>query len=107
MKNLPDFLHSDAHGEVFLTGHRVTLYHIVKGYREGSSAEMLAEAYPTLPLALVHKVLAFYLENQAEVERYVQETGAEIDKQAAAPPRGPSMAELKRRLEAKRRSESA
>jgi uncharacterized protein (DUF433 family) len=97
---LPDFLRADEYGEVFLAGHRVTLYHV--DYREGYSAEMLASTYPTLPLALVHKVIAFYLENQAEVEQYVEETRAEIERQAAAPPRGPSLADLKRRMEAKR-----
>ena len=104
---LPDFLRSDEYGEIFLTGHRVTLYHVIKDYREGYSAEMLAAAYPTLSLALVHKVIAFYLENQEEVDRYVEETRAEIEHQAAAPSRGPSLADLKRRLEAKREAESA
>jgi len=104
---LPDFLLSDEFGEIFLVGHRVTLYHVIKDYREGYSAEMLAAAYPTLSLALVHKVIAFYLENQEEVDRYVEETRAEIEHQAAAPSRGPSLADLKRRLEAKREAESA
>jgi uncharacterized protein (DUF433 family) len=103
---LPDFLRSDAGGEIFLAGHRVTLYHVIKDYRDGSSAEAFAAAYPTLPLALVHKVLAFYLENQPEVDRYVAQTRAEITCQAATPPRGPSAAELKRRLDASRRPAS-
>ena len=107
LMTLPDFLRADERGEIFLAGHRVTLYHVLKDYREGFSAEMLAAAYPTVPLALVHKVIAFYRENQAEVERYVEETRAEIECQAAAPSQGPSLSELKRRLEAKRRSESA
>ena len=63
---LPDFLRADERGEIFLAGHRVTLYHVLKDYREGFSAEMLAAAYPTVPLAMVHKVIAFYLENPAE-----------------------------------------
>jgi uncharacterized protein (DUF433 family) len=104
---LPDFLRADEQGEIFLAGHRVTLYHVLKDYREGFSAEMLAAAYPTVPLAMVHKVIAFYLENQEEVGRYLNETRAEIERQAAAPARGPSPSELKRRLQAKRRPESA
>jgi uncharacterized protein (DUF433 family) len=104
---LPDFLRSDEYGEIFLVGHRITLYHIVKDYQDGCTVEMLAAAYPTLPLALLHKVIAFYLENQAEVEQYVKETRAEVERQAAAPRRGPSLAELQRRLEARRQAESA
>jgi uncharacterized protein (DUF433 family) len=104
---LPDFLRSDEYGEIFLAGHRITLYHIIKDYLEGYSAEALAAAYPTLSLALIHKVIAYYLENQAEVERYREETRAEIERQATTPPRGPSLADLQLRLEAKRQSESA
>lgn len=104
---LPDFLRSDEYGEIFLVGHRITLYHIIKDYREGSFAETLAAAYPSLAPALINKVIAFYLENRPEVERYLEATRAEIERQAAAPSRGPSLPDLKRRLEAKRQSESA
>jgi uncharacterized protein (DUF433 family) len=104
---LPDFLHADEYGEIFLAGHRITLYHLLKDYRQGCPAEQLAAAYPTLSLALVEKVLAFYRENGPEVEQYLKETRAEIERQTAAPPRGPSREELQRRSEAKRKAESA
>jgi hypothetical protein len=42
---------------------------------------MLVCRYPTLPLSLVHKVLAFYLENQSEVDAYVAACSAAIDEQ--------------------------
>jgi uncharacterized protein (DUF433 family) len=101
---LPDFLRSDQYGEIFLAGHRITLYHIIKDYQEGCSAETLTAAYPTLSPALVHKVISYYVKNQPEVEQYVAESRAEIALQAAAPSRGPSPADLERRLEAKRRA---
>jgi uncharacterized protein (DUF433 family) len=104
---LPDFLRADSHGEIFLAGHRITLYHLIKDYQEGATAELLAAAYPTLPLALVHKVLAFYLENQEAADQYVAETRQEIGRQAGLPQAGPTLAELKRRLQAKGRAESA
>src|SRR5260370_8811618 len=104
---LPDFLRSDAGGEIFLAGHRVTLYHVIKDYREGYSAEALAAAYPTLPLALVHKVLAFYLENHPEVDRYVAETRAEINPQAARPPPRPTAADFNRLRQANPPSDDA
>ena len=66
---LPDFLRANEFGEISLTGHRVGLYHVVSDYNQGYSPEMLAAAYPSLSLALIHKVLAFYLENQADVDR--------------------------------------
>jgi uncharacterized protein (DUF433 family) len=96
---LPDFLRCDEYGEIFLAGHRITLYHLVKDYDDGCSAETLAAAYPTVTLALVHKVLGFYLENKAEVDNYVEKTRQEIDNQANAPQRGPSFIDLQNRLQ--------
>ena len=78
---LPDFLTQASDGEIRLTGHRVGLYHLVQRYNEGESAEMLASRYPTVPLSLVHKVLAFYLDNQPEVDAYVAACSAAMDEQ--------------------------
>lgn len=79
--NLPDFLTQLPDGEIRMTGHRIGLYHLVGRYNEGESAEMLASRYPTLPLWLVHKVLAFYLENESEVDAYAKACSAAIDEQ--------------------------
>jgi uncharacterized protein (DUF433 family) len=67
---LPDFL-TETKGEIFLAGHRIELAHVVSAYREGDTAELIASRYPTLPLSLVHRVIAFYLDNQGEVDSYV------------------------------------
>jgi hypothetical protein len=40
-------------------------------YDEGYSAEMLAEEFPTLSLALIHKTIGFYLENRADIDTYI------------------------------------
>jgi uncharacterized protein (DUF433 family) len=96
---LPDFLTQHPYGEIRLTGHRIGLLHVVQYYNEGFSPEMLLEQFPTLPLSLIHKVIAFYLDNRAEVDAYVAKCEAELDQQRAAAPKGPSLAELRRRLE--------
>jgi uncharacterized protein (DUF433 family) len=96
---LPDFLASDDGGFIYLTGHRIGLHHVVRKYVEGHTPEMLVAEYPTLPLALVHKVIAFYLENQRAVDEYVAEHDREVDRQIAASRGGPSLAELRRRFE--------
>jgi len=57
----------------FLTGHRIGLYTVVRRYREGYPAEKIAEEFPSLPLDLVRKVIAFYQTNQVEVDIYVEE----------------------------------
>ena len=96
--NLPDFLSEWAHGEIMLQGHRIALHHIVPYYNEGYSAEMLLGLFPTLSLPLIHKVIAFYLENHADVDVYVAAQKGEIDRLASAPADGPGTVELRRRL---------
>ena len=81
---LPDFLKMNAYGAIRLTGHRIDLFHVVEKYQEGYSPEMLHEEYPTLCLELIHRVIRFYLANQAEVDAYVAETIAEAERQSAA-----------------------
>ena len=68
---------------------------------------MLHDQFPTLPLALVHKAIAFYLENTAEVDAYIKRSREALDRQAAAAPHSPDAAELRRRMEARRPKESA
>jgi uncharacterized protein (DUF433 family) len=104
--NLPEFLVDHPDGEIRLTGHRIGLYHVVYFYNEGFSPEMLVGQFPTLPLALVHKVIAFYLENQAEVDAYVARHEAECERLRANAPASSGLVQLRQRLEAMRKAES-
>jgi uncharacterized protein (DUF433 family) len=104
--SLPDFLTQDSDGHIHVTGHRVGLHDVVFFYNQGYSAEMLQEAFPTLPPAMIHKILAYYLENQAAVDVAVVANEAEMERQRAASPRGPDLAELRRRLKAKQAAEA-
>ena len=81
---LPDFLTVDEHGGITLTGHRISLAYFVRLYNQGYSAEMVALEFDVLPLALVHKTTAFYLENRAEVDAYVARVEQEAQRLAAA-----------------------
>ncbi len=101
---LPEYLTQDADGYIHVTGHRIGLQDLVFHYNEGYSPEALQEAFPTLALALVHKVIAFYLEHPVDVNAYVAGCEAEMERQRAAAPRGPDLAELRRRLAAKQAS---
>jgi uncharacterized protein (DUF433 family) len=94
---LPDFLTQDPDGEIHMTGHRIGLYTVVRCYKEGYSAEKISEEFPTLPLDLVQKVIAFSLENQAEVDAYVEAYRVELERQAATLRQGPDLEELRRR----------
>jgi uncharacterized protein (DUF433 family) len=105
---LPEFLQiEDGSGFIRLPGHRIGLANIVRLYDEGYSAEMIAGHYPTLPLAIIHKVIAFYLENEAEVLAYVAADGVELsrqEKQFAQSRQSPDLAQLRRRLQTMRRT---
>jgi uncharacterized protein (DUF433 family) len=104
---LPEFLTRQADGEITLTGHRIGLYHIVHYYREGFSPEMLACQFPTVPLPLIHKVIAYYLENCADVDAYVTSCREELDRQEAGNSRKIDVAALRQRLDSRRRAETA
>lgn len=78
---LPDFLIQDADGAVRLVGHRIELGQIVHHYNEGYSAEMLACQYPSVPLAAIHKTIAYYLENREAVDLEAASCQAELDRQ--------------------------
>jgi uncharacterized protein (DUF433 family) len=96
---LPDFLTADEHGGINLAGHRISLAYFVRLYKQGYSAEAIALEFDTLPLALVHKTIAFYLENHSEVDAYVDAAEEEVRRQAAASNPNPTLAELRRRFE--------
>jgi uncharacterized protein (DUF433 family) len=98
---LPKFLTQDSDREIRLTGHRIGLYTVIRLFKEGRSAEAIADHLPTLPVDLIHAVLRFYQENQVEVDAYVEAYRGELEQQATATPPGPSTEELRRRWLAK------
>ena len=66
-------LEIDADGVVRVGGTRVTLDTIVGTYLQGSTAEEIAEAFPTVALADIHAAISFYLRRRAEVDAYLEE----------------------------------
>ncbi len=105
--NLPDFLSQDKYGYVHVTAHRVGLVEIIVFYRQGDSPEMLHARFPSIPLPIFHKVIAYYLENQAGVDQYCKDHAEEIARQRANSSRGPSMDEMRQRREAARLAQGA
>jgi uncharacterized protein (DUF433 family) len=97
---LPDCLTADDQGYIYASGHRIGLHHIIRLFIGGYSPEMIGRHYPTMPLALVHNIIAFYAENQSEMDAYLAAHDREMDRQIAAERPGPTLAELRARLEA-------
>ena len=105
--NLPDFLSEDRDDFIHPTGHRIGLNDLVFFYNQGFSPEMLLSQFPTLGLSLIHKTIAFYLDNRDTVDAYVGRQESEIARQRTAASKGPDAAELRRRLEAAGRAKAS
>jgi uncharacterized protein (DUF433 family) len=100
MTQLPDFLELDADNEVRIRDHRIRLIDVAARYAEGHSPEtILLDHYPTLSLPIIHKTIAFYLENQAEVSSLIAEnTAAMVELETKTTRVGPTVDELRRRM---------
>lgn len=64
-------LREDADGVIRVGGTRVTLDTLVAAYRQGSTAEQIAEDYSSLHIADVYAAIAYYLRHREEVEEYL------------------------------------
>jgi uncharacterized protein (DUF433 family) len=96
----------DEHGAILVSGTRVTLDTLIDFYHQGESPEDLHEGFPTIPLADMYAVIAYYLANQADVDAYLKRRRQEADRirqewETRNPP--PTKAELLARLDNKRR----
>jgi uncharacterized protein (DUF433 family) len=105
--HLPEFLTEWPYGEIMLTGHRVSLYHLISCYQQGYTAARLHEEFPTLAPDLIARVLDFYHRNRDEVDGYVARYAEESERRAAATPPAVDREELRRRFEAKKRAGQA
>jgi uncharacterized protein (DUF433 family) len=66
-------------GIIRIDGTRVPLETIVRAFHHGSTAEEIAQDYPTVSLAKVYTVLAYYLWHREEVDRYIAQRSAASD----------------------------
>ncbi len=64
----PDILN----GEPIIIGTRVSVRAIVGQWRLGIHAEEIPTQFPQLTLAQVFDALSFYLDNQAEINEYIE-----------------------------------
>jgi uncharacterized protein (DUF433 family) len=97
---LPDFLFETTEGDVRVAGHRIRLIDVARCYNEGFSPEGILDCYPTLSLAVIHKCIAFCLENEPLVDRLLAEDARVLDALLARPTTTPDLAELRRRMKA-------
>jgi len=59
-------------GTLRLTGTRVPIDRVVYAYLQGQTAEQFCQDFPSVRLADVHAVIAYYLQNRETVDRYLR-----------------------------------
>ncbi len=72
-------LETDVHGVIRVVNTRVTLDTIVTAFKDGATAEEIAQQYPTVLLADVYSILGYYLRRRGEIESYLTQRQAEAD----------------------------
>jgi uncharacterized protein (DUF433 family) len=72
-------LHTDADGVIRVSNTRVTLHTIISTYRLGETPESIHEGFPTVPLADIYAVIAYYLANRTAVDDYIKQVDEEAD----------------------------
>jgi uncharacterized protein (DUF433 family) len=63
----------DEDGMVRIAGTRITLDTIVGIYRRGDTPEEIHDGFPSLSLADIHAVIAYYLRHREMVDAYIAE----------------------------------
>ena len=86
---LESYLDQSEPGIIRIKGHRIDLAIIVKAFHDGQSPEQIVHDYATLTLEEVYGVIAYYLHNKSEVDRYVREGDAAAERDYQAYLRGP------------------
>jgi uncharacterized protein (DUF433 family) len=72
-------LQEDASGAIHVENTRVTLDSVVHAFREGASAEEIAERFPAITLGGAYAAITFYLQNQAEIDAYLNRRESEAE----------------------------
>jgi uncharacterized protein (DUF433 family) len=73
-------LKADADGVVRVGGTRVTLDTIVAAFREGATAEEIAQQYPSVSLADVYAVIGHYLRRAEKIQAYLEQRRVQAQK---------------------------
>jgi uncharacterized protein (DUF433 family) len=66
-------------GGYYVAGTRISLDSIVYSFNENNSPEAIQENFPQLKRAQIYGAIAFYLDHQAEVDKYLEETEREFE----------------------------
>jgi uncharacterized protein (DUF433 family) len=71
VETAPVPLRADQYGVMRIGQTRVRLDTVITAWRQGESAEQIAENFDVLDLADIYAVISYYLHHRAEVEEYM------------------------------------
>jgi uncharacterized protein (DUF433 family) len=71
-------LEQDESGTIRVENTRVSIDSLILSYYEGATAEEIVERYPSISLSAVYAAIAFYLQNQIELDEYVKRRQTEL-----------------------------
>lgn len=94
-------LEIDALGRYRIAGTRIGLEVILNAYRQGKTAEQIAEDFSRLTLATVYQILGYCLSHPVEIDAYLRRIDEEEQQALAAHPEWRPEG-LRDRLEARR-----
>ena len=72
-------------GRLRLDGTRITVHRIATLYRQGQTAEDIAQTYPHLALGQVYTALAYYHANQELVQSELADADSQYDELSSEP----------------------
>ena len=67
------------HGGYSIAGTRISLDSVVYSSSEGHSPEAIQEDFPSLKRAQIYGSIAFYLDHQAEIGKYLKDAEREFE----------------------------
>ncbi len=70
---LPEFLVRLPEGVIRVVGTRVSLDSVVRAFQDGATPEEICLDFPSLDLARVYSILAYYLTHRHSVDAYLLE----------------------------------
>lgn len=80
IQNVPVSLRKDEHGVIRVGDSQVLLDIVIREFNNGADPEGIVRGYPTLELADVYAVIAYYLRHRQEVDDYLQGRRKEAEK---------------------------
>jgi uncharacterized protein (DUF433 family) len=96
-------LQTDADGVIRLGGTRVTLDTLAAAFDAGATAEEIVQQSPSLALADVYSVIAYYLRHRSDVQTYLAERHQYATQVRAENERRHAPSGVRERLSARRR----